>query len=186
VLVVYIYKGWIAQMSYLGITLVKNPATICLVAVISLLFVGTVSAEKTISMKCEVSDFSKARFKRTDKYKSRYADALLKSADKKFAEDIAMMGLTILQNETFDRIEIDKDVDDTMPLGDLLMVGHSYTWEPSKLTFIRYMGSKWTYFYIKREDLTYTSTSLDMKNFTGNEPYYDGACEIIKSKKTLF
>ena len=77
-------------------------------------------------------------------------------------------------------------MDDTIPLGDLLMVGHSYTWEPSKLTFIRYMGSKWTYFYIKREDLTYTSTSHDMKNFTGNEPYYDGACEIIKPKKTLF
>ena len=164
----------------------KNLVTTSLVAVISLFFAGTASAEKTISLKCEMSDISKAKFKRTDKYKSSYADMLLKYSDKKLARELAMMGLTVLQNETFDRIEVDKDVDDTIPLGDLLMVGHSYTWEPSKLTFIRYMGSKWTYFYIKREDLTYTSTSHDMKNFTGNEPYYDGACEIIKPKKTLF
>ena len=164
----------------------KNLLTTSLVAVISLLFVGTVSAEKTISMKCEVSDISKARFKRTDEYKSDYADAFLKFSDKKFAEDMAMIGLTVLHNETFDRIEVDKDVDEKTELAPILIVGHSYFWKPSELQFIRYMGSQWTYFYIDREDLTYRATSSDMKNFRANNPFYDGACEIIKPKKTLF
>ena len=137
-------------------------------------------------MKCEVSDISKARFKRTDEYKSDYADALLKFSDQKFAEDMAMIGLTVLHNETFDRIEVDKDVDEKTELAPILIVGHSYFWKPSELQFIRYMGSQWTYFYIDREDLTYRATSSDMKNFRANNPFYDGACEIIKPKKTLF
>jgi hypothetical protein len=168
------------------LSLVFSNSFICLVAVISLLFVGTVSAEKTISMKCEVSDISAARFKRTDEYKSDYADAFLKFSDKKFAEDMAMIGLTVLHNETFDRIEVDKDVDEKTTFDPLLVLGHSYFWEPSELQFIRYTGSQWTYFYINREDLTYRATSRDMKNLRKDYIFYDGACEIIKPKKTLF
>ena len=164
----------------------KNLVTTSLVVFISLFFAGTVSAEKTISMKCEVSDISKARFKRTDEYKSDYADALLKFSNKKAAETVAMMGLTELHNFTLDRIEVDKDVDEKTEIAPILIVGHSYFWKPSELQFIRYMGSQWTYFYIDREDLTYRATSSDMKNFRAENPYYEGACEIIKPKKTLF
>ena len=162
----------------------KNLVTTSLVVFISLFFAGTVSAEKTISLKCKLSETAKERHKRTDEYKEIYAKLTPDGVVKGLREYSALFAFTSVRELTLDSIVVDKDIDDLSQIG-RLAIGTQYEWEPSKLTVTTYLGTRMTSFFIDRGTLSYRAMVVDLGNKTADTAMYSGLCEIIEPTKKM-
>jgi len=176
-------KGRIAQMINSGITFVKNTITILLSTLMTLVFVGSVTAEETISFHCSVDDRSVGIYKLGDKYESEFARYYAEVGDKKIAEELTIQSYKRSHMVVLIGLVIDVDVDDTVSVEGGSM-GRKVQWMHDEVKHFQFMGKTATLVTINRTDLSYN------KFYQGgvwwSSPLHTGICEITVKGKRKF